>query len=57
MAAVIEDDGAGFDASANTDDGLGLAGMRERVGIVGGRLRIESVPGSGTTIRAEVPVR
>jgi signal transduction histidine kinase len=30
--------------------------MRERVALVGGRLRIESADGSGTTIAAEVPV-
>lgn len=57
VAAVIEDDGSGFDASATSDDGLGLVGMRERVGLVGGRLRIESAGGTGTTVRAEVPLR
>jgi two-component system, NarL family, sensor histidine kinase DevS len=57
VAAVIEDDGGGFDPTAVGDDVLGLAGMRERVGLVGGRLRIEAVEGTGTTIVAEVPVR
>lgn len=57
VAAVVEDDGCGFDANATREDGLGLTGMRERVGLVGGRLRIESAPGSGTTVRAEVPLR
>jgi two-component system, NarL family, sensor histidine kinase DevS len=57
VAAVVEDDGSGFDASATPHDGLGLVGMRERVGLVGGRLRIESAHGSGTTVRAEVPLR
>jgi signal transduction histidine kinase len=56
-AAIVEDDGSGFDPSATSDDGLGLVGMRERVGLVGGRLRIESTSGSGTTVRAEVPLR
>jgi signal transduction histidine kinase len=56
-AAIVEDDGSGFDPSATSDDGLGLVGMRERVGLVGGRLRIESALGSGTTVRAEVPIR
>ena len=55
--AVLEDDGAGFDTGAIRGDGLGLVGMRERVGLLGGRLRIESTPGSGTTVRAEVPLR
>jgi signal transduction histidine kinase len=34
---------------------LGLLGMRERVEMVGGSLRVESAPGKGTTIRAEIP--
>jgi two-component system, NarL family, sensor histidine kinase DevS len=57
VAAVIEDDGAGFDPSRVGDDVLGLVGMRERVGLVGGDLRIESSEGAGTTIVAEVPLR
>jgi signal transduction histidine kinase len=57
VAAVIEDDGAGFDPTAVGHDVLGLAGMRERVGLVGGRLRIEAAEGAGTTIVAEVPLR
>ena len=55
--AVLEDDGAGFDTGAIRGDGLGLVGMRERVGLLGGGLRIESSPGAGTTVRAEVPLR
>jgi signal transduction histidine kinase len=56
VAAVIEDDGAGFGAAAARDDALGLAGMRERVALVDGRLRIESSPEGGTTIAVEVPL-
>ena len=55
--AVVEDDGSGFDTSAAHRDGFGLVGMRERVGLVGGNLRIESAAGSGTTVRAEVSLR
>ena len=36
--------------------GLGLAGMRERVTLLGGQLRVETSPGRGTTIAAEVPL-
>ena len=57
VTAVVEDDGLGFDPGVTRDDVLGLVGMRERVGLVGGRLRIESTEGAGTTIAAEVPVR
>jgi len=53
---VVEDDGGGFDARDSTA-GLGLSGMRERVALVGGRLRVETSPGSGTTIAAEVPLK
>ena len=35
---------------------LGFAGMRERVELVGGRLTVESSPGAGTTLVAEVRV-
>jgi len=55
--AVVEDDGLGFDPGAARDEGLGLVGMRERVGLVGGRLRIESSTGAGATLVAEVPLR
>jgi signal transduction histidine kinase len=56
VAAVVEDDGRGFDTKDTGRDVLGLVGMRERVGLVGGRLVIESAEGSGTTIAAEVPI-
>ena len=56
VTAVVEDDGSGFDAMAR-DGGLGLAGMRERLGIVGGRLTVDSASGRGTTLLAEVPLR
>ncbi|MCE9613447.1 MAG: PAS domain S-box protein [Lentisphaerae bacterium] len=36
---------------------LGLLGMRERAEMVGGRLTVESTPGHGTTIRAQIPFR
>jgi signal transduction histidine kinase len=54
--AVVEDDGGGFDPARTRADALGLAGMRERLALVGGRLRIESASGAGTTLVAEVPV-
>jgi len=56
VAAVIEDDGAGFDQRAVRDGGVGLLGMRERLALLDGRLEIESRPGAGTTIVAEVPL-
>jgi signal transduction histidine kinase len=55
VVALVEDDGSGFDPDTTRDDALGLAGMRERVLLVGGRLQVESTPGGGTTLVAEVP--
>jgi signal transduction histidine kinase len=56
VAAVIEDDGAGFDQRAVRAESVGLIGMRERMALVDGRLEIESRPGAGTTVVAEVPL-
>jgi signal transduction histidine kinase len=56
LSAVVEDDGAGFDQRKVRDEGLGILGMRERVSLVGGRLTIESRPGAGTAVVAEVPL-
>jgi signal transduction histidine kinase len=57
VTALVEDDGRGFGATGGRAEGLGLVGMKERVGLLGGRLAVESTEGSGTTIVAEVPVR
>ncbi len=54
ITALIEDDGRGFDTEAPRE-GMGLDGMRERLGLIGGKLRIESRPGGGTTLVAKVP--
>ncbi len=55
----IHDNGKSFDAKgllvARKIAGLGLLGMRERVEMVGGRFLVESEPGKGTTIHAEIP--
>jgi signal transduction histidine kinase len=56
VAAVIEDDGIGFDQRTISKEGIGLLGMRERLALIDGRLEIESRPGAGTTLVAEVPV-
>ena len=54
VSVTIRDDGRGFDAS-RADGGFGLIGMQERVELVGGRLTIDSAPGRGTVVRAELP--
>jgi signal transduction histidine kinase len=56
----VKDDGRGFDVRATLDGAsaktLGLLGMQERVGILGGEVEIDSAPGRGTEVRARVPV-
>jgi len=56
VTALIEDDGRGFSRDDGSGEGLGLLGMGERLALLGGTLRIESTPGFGTTIVAEVPL-
>jgi signal transduction histidine kinase len=54
----VADDGVGFEqAAAAAGGGLGLRAMGERIEGLGGRLVVESAPGEGTTIAAEVPAR
>lgn len=57
VAVVIEDDGRGFTTERATDEGLGLIGMRERLALLDGTLAVETLPGAGTTLVAEVPLR
>jgi signal transduction histidine kinase len=52
---TIEDNGRGFDLT-RLRSRLGLAGMRERLLLVGGELNIESTQGAGTTIFARIPL-
>jgi len=55
----ITDNGKSFQVAntllAKNNKRLGLIGMRERIEMIGGRFTIESVPGTGTTVRAELP--
>ena len=54
----VADDGVGFDPRAVTmDRSLGFAEMRERLSMVDGECTIESQPGTGTRLRARVPIR
>lgn len=51
----VADDGVGFDPERAASVSFGLLGIRERVFALGGRFRIDSRPGAGTRIRAELP--
>lgn len=50
----VEDDGKGFDP-ANQSSGAGVAGMRDRVTLLGGTFEVQSSPGNGTRVHIEVP--
>lgn len=56
VSLMIEDDGRGFEVDRQVE-GMGLAGMRERVGLLDGAIEIESAAGKGTTIAIELPLR
>jgi signal transduction histidine kinase len=61
LFAQIADAGTGFDAQAvaNTvsrNGHLGLAGMRERVEVLGGAFSVQTMPGQGTTVQARLPL-
>ncbi|MNC25392.1 Signal transduction histidine-protein kinase/phosphatase DegS [compost metagenome] len=52
----ISDDGVGFDPQRTRTGSFGLVGMRERVAMFGGSLRLDSTPGQGTTLYVRVPL-
>jgi PAS domain S-box-containing protein len=66
LRLVIEDDGRGFDPAGEPDASaagpssttrhLGLSGIRERLSLVAGTLRIESAPGVGTSLFVQIPL-
>jgi light-regulated signal transduction histidine kinase (bacteriophytochrome) len=57
LRLIVEDDGKGFDLGGQGPPlRLGLLGMREHLGLVGGALEIETAPGRGTTLLIHVPL-
>jgi signal transduction histidine kinase len=55
LCFAVTDDGAGFDAAAKAD-GTGFVNMADRLGAIGGTLRVESTPGGGTTVVGVLPL-
>ena len=57
LAVAVSDDGIGFqpDLAELRSKHLGLTSMEERARELGGRLEIRSAPGTGTTVRLELP--
>jgi len=54
IVVEVSDDGRGFDPRRSR--GVGILGMEERVRRLHGRLTIDSQPGRGATVRAELPL-
>lgn len=57
VLARVTDDGRGFDPHSVADGHFGLAIIQERAAQFGGCVRVESTPGAGTTIHAELPLK
>lgn len=58
LSVKVEDHGKGFERNARLEAtaSSGLAGMRERAQLLGGRLELHSAPGAGTTLTAVLPL-
>lgn len=62
LVLTVKDDGQGITAAEEQNghppdrNGLGILGMKERAGVVGGQLDIDSRPGMGTTVRLSIPL-
>jgi PAS domain S-box-containing protein len=61
LVMEISDNGKGFEVPADfvnlaRQNHFGMAGMRERIDAVGGKFRVSSQPGGGTTLEIRVPV-
>jgi two-component system NarL family sensor kinase len=57
VTLIVADDGLGFDASQVPADRFGLVGLNERVKLLGGQLQLESDPGMGTRLEANIPLK
>jgi signal transduction histidine kinase len=55
VEVTVADDGCGLGARATADDRLGLAGVTERVQLLGGAVTIDSPPAGGTSVRVALP--
>ena len=55
LHVTVSDNGRGFDPAARRP-GLGLSGMAERIELLAGQLQIDSRPGHGTRIHADIPL-
>jgi len=52
----VQDNGIGFSQEKSASNGIGLAGLRERITIAGGTLNISSTSKRGTILSAQFPL-
>jgi PAS domain S-box-containing protein len=55
VTVEVDDDGRGFDVGSRLGTGNGLVNLRRRAEVMGATFELESVPGSGTTLRVVFP--
>lgn len=56
ISLTVQDNGRGFSEAHSGSGGIGLAGLRERLTVAGGLLRITSTPERGTILTAQFPL-
>lgn len=56
LSLIIGDNGIGFDMTVRKEQSFGLIGIRERALLMGGKVRIRSVPTKGTRLSITMPV-
>lgn len=54
---IVKDNGVGFDPNIVKEKSFGLIGMRERVELLNGTMKVISFPGNGTTILFSIPTK
>ena len=55
LTVLLQDDGRGLNDGGGTEERMGLAGMRERFAVQGGRVTLETAPGQGVRLRLWLP--
>ncbi|RPF54348.1 sensor histidine kinase [Aquisalibacillus elongatus] len=56
LNVIVIDDGVGFDQSEKKNQSFGLIGMRERIEMLDGELKVESQIGDGTKVKISLPI-
>jgi signal transduction histidine kinase len=61
LSVIIDDNGKGFDVNSvdkkrNSESGMGLLFMKERIQYINGRVFMNSIPGEGTRITFNIPI-